>query len=271
MPRAARRVYAFRPAGWSGGGTGGCCWPVTPLTRCRRSPGRGCARAARTANLAWKLDLVLRGAAADAVLDTYGQERRPSVEAAIGLSMELGKVICVPDPAAAAARDEAMLAEAARQPIAEIPPLPGITDGVRLVDDPLAGQLFLQANATLDGRTDLLDDLIGVGWRLISIDQGVASAIPPELARWFAELGGKVITIGPSGTVQDTDSEDLDLVPPPRRHDGVAAARLPRLRNRADAHRRRHPARAGPLEDRARRAPRPRGKATAATSRRSRS
>ena len=164
-----------------------------------------CAGIRDAANLHWKLDLVFRGHAGDELLDTYGQERKPSVEAAIGLSMELGKVICVPDPAAAAARDEAMLAEAARQPIAKIPPLPGITEGVRLVDDPLAGQLFLQANATLDGRTALLDDLVGVGWRLISIDQAVAGAVPPELARWFADLGGNLITIGPSGTVQDTD------------------------------------------------------------------
>ena len=117
-----------------------------------------------------------------------------------------------------------MLAEAARQPIAQIPPLPGITDGVRLVDDPLAGQLFLQANATLDGRTDLLDDLVGVGWRLISIDQAVASAIPAELARWFTELGGNVITIGPSGTVQDTDGTYRDWF---SRHDVTTVLQRP--------------------------------------------
>ena len=127
-----------------------------------------CAGLRDAANLHWKLDLVLRGHAGDELLDTYGQERKPSVEAAIGLSMELGKVICVPDPAAAAAHDEAMLAEAARHPIAQIPPLPGITDGVRLVDDPLAGQLFLQANATLDGRTDL--------WTTSSVSGGGSSA-----------------------------------------------------------------------------------------------
>jgi hypothetical protein len=117
-----------------------------------------------------------------------------------------------------------MLAEAARQPIAQIPPLPGITEGLRVVDDPLAGQLFLQANATLDGRIDLLDDLVGVGWRLISIDQAVASTIPPQLARWFAELGGNVITIGPSGTVQDTDGAYRDWF---NRHDVTTVLQRP--------------------------------------------
>ena len=49
-------------------------------------------------------------APADALLATYEEERRPSAVAAIDFSIELGKVICVPDPAEAAARDEAMAA-----------------------------------------------------------------------------------------------------------------------------------------------------------------
>src|SRR5690606_3501849 len=62
------------------------------------------------ANLAWKLDLVMDGRAGESLLDTYEAERLPSVSAAIGFSVELGKVICVPDCAEAAARDEAMAA-----------------------------------------------------------------------------------------------------------------------------------------------------------------
>ena len=89
---------------------------------------------------------------------------------------------------------------------------------------PSPGSSFLQANATLDGRTDLLDDLVGVGWRLISIDQAVASTIPPELAQWFAELGGNVITIGPSGTVQDTDGTYRDWF---SRHDVTTVLQRP--------------------------------------------
>ena len=67
-----------------------------------------CSGLRDAANLAWKLDLVLAGVAADALLDSYQSERLPSAKAAIEFSMELGKVICVPDPAEAAARDEAM-------------------------------------------------------------------------------------------------------------------------------------------------------------------
>ena len=67
-----------------------------------------CAGIRDAANLAWKLDHVLTGAAPDALLDTYDQERLPSARHAIEFSIELGKIICVPDPEAAAARDEAM-------------------------------------------------------------------------------------------------------------------------------------------------------------------
>ena len=67
-----------------------------------------CAGIRDAANLAWKLDHVLTGAAPDALLDTYDQERLPSARHAIEFSVELGKIICIPDPDAAAARDEAM-------------------------------------------------------------------------------------------------------------------------------------------------------------------
>jgi 2-polyprenyl-6-methoxyphenol hydroxylase-like FAD-dependent oxidoreductase len=52
-----------------------------------------CAGVRDAANLAWKLDLVLRGRADEAVLDTYATERVPDVRTAIGFSIELGRVI----------------------------------------------------------------------------------------------------------------------------------------------------------------------------------
>lgn len=69
-----------------------------------------CAGIRDAANLAWKLDLVLDGRADPTLLATYEEERRPSACAAIDFSIELGRVICIPDPAEAAARDEAMAA-----------------------------------------------------------------------------------------------------------------------------------------------------------------
>jgi 2-polyprenyl-6-methoxyphenol hydroxylase-like FAD-dependent oxidoreductase len=101
------------------------------------------------ANLAWKLDLILTGRAGPDLLATYEEERRPSAVFAIDFSIELGKVICVPDPAEAAARDEAMAAAVTGE-VSEVAGLPGLTAGLVHPDAPLAGEQFPQAN--LGGR-----------------------------------------------------------------------------------------------------------------------
>lgn len=149
-----------------------------------------CSGIRDAANLAWKLDLVLAGRADPAVLATYEQERRPSAVAAIDFSIELGQVICVPDPAEAAARDEAMAAAVTGE-VAEVPGLPGLVDGLLLAGTPQAGEAFPQAD--LGGRW--FDDVHGAGWRLVTDEAGDAAAerLDPELVAWFAALGGTVV------------------------------------------------------------------------------
>lgn len=164
-----------------------------------------CAGIRDAANLAWKLDLVLHGQSPDSLLDLYGLERRPSVESAIRLSMQLGQVICVPDPAAAQARDEAMIRDVIEGQMAQLPALPGIAEGVRLDDDVLAGELFLQAQVVANGQAALFDDHVGAGWRLVTVDSACTRSIDQDLIRWFADIGGRVIVIGEEGDVQDID------------------------------------------------------------------
>ncbi len=146
-----------------------------------------CAGLRDAANLAWKLDLVLNGLAPDALLDTYPRERLPNVKQAIEFSMELGKVICVPDPAAAFARDEVMAASVGPEPT-EVPPLPGLGDGVIHPTAAHAGQLFVQG--TVDGRP--FDDSQGVGWRLVTLDD---DEIKPSIRAWFESIGGRCVTL----------------------------------------------------------------------------
>jgi 2-polyprenyl-6-methoxyphenol hydroxylase-like FAD-dependent oxidoreductase len=148
-----------------------------------------CAGLRDAANLAWKLDLVLDGRAAPELLATYEEERRPSALAAIDFSIELGKVICVPDPAEAAARDEAMIA-AYDGGISEVPGLPGITSGLIATGTLLAGEVFPQGE--IDGRW--FDDVHGVGWRLVTVDPEW-SALDPSLAGWLETIGGDVIPV----------------------------------------------------------------------------
>ena len=157
-----------------------------------------CAGVRDAGNLAWKLDLVLAGHAADAVLDAYQEERLAHARGVIEFSMELGKVICVPDPDEAAARDAVMSAAVGPEPI-EVPDLPGPTSGLVHSASPHAGTLFVQG--TIDGRR--FDDLHGAGWRLLSCGSGAveAAAIAGDLAEWFEAIGGKMVAVSGSDPV----------------------------------------------------------------------
>jgi len=148
-----------------------------------------CAGVRDAANLAWKLDLALAGHSPDVLLDAYGQERLPSVRASIDFAMELGKVICVADPEAAAARDEAMAAAVGPEP-SDVPPLPGIDAGIVHPTAPHAGHLFVQP---LVGDR-LFDDVHGAGWRLVTVDDDAALPAGPSLD-WFGTIGGKLVAL----------------------------------------------------------------------------
>jgi 2-polyprenyl-6-methoxyphenol hydroxylase-like FAD-dependent oxidoreductase len=148
-----------------------------------------CAGLRDAANLAWKLDLVVDGRAATELLATYDEERRPSVIAAIDFSIELGKVICVPDSAEAAARDEAMAA-AYDGGISDVPGLPGIASGLVASGAPLAGEVFPQGE--VGGRW--FDDVHGVGWRLATVDPQAAD-LDPGLVEWLGTIGGMVVEV----------------------------------------------------------------------------
>ena len=162
-----------------------------------------CSGLRDAASLAWKLDLVLAGHAPEALLDSYGTERERQVRAAIDFSVELGKIICVLDPAAAQARDRdfAPFADAGPAPIPDQPP-PG--PGIWLPGDPQAGQLALQAPVGRDGAHVRLDDATGGGWALLGQRCDPAGDLPEELARWWESLGGRCLHVAPGGSCQDS-------------------------------------------------------------------
>jgi len=61
-------------------------------------------------NLAWKLDLLLKGSAPDAFLDTYQDERRPNARATIVESMRVGQYVNERDPEKVKQRDAELMA-----------------------------------------------------------------------------------------------------------------------------------------------------------------
>jgi len=148
-----------------------------------------CAGVRDAANLAWKLDLAIDGRAADALLDTYAQERLPSARQAIEFSMELGKVICVPDADAAAARDAAMAASVTAD-LAEAPELPGVEGGVIDPGSPDAGRLFVQGA----DAGEPFDAVHGTGWRLVTVDLAT-DAIDRDVGTWFASIDGRIVAL----------------------------------------------------------------------------
>jgi 3-(3-hydroxy-phenyl)propionate hydroxylase len=160
-----------------------------------------CAGLRDAANLAWKLGLVLAGTSPDSLLDAYGTERAPNMEAVIDLAIEMGKMICVCDPDEVRARDEMFLA-GYDGGVTAIPPFPGISDGIVLPGSPKAGELFVQGDVERNGQRVRFDDAVGAGWRLVT---NGPVAVDAALADRFESMGGAVVAVGEEPGLLDVD------------------------------------------------------------------
>lgn len=148
--------------------------------------GQGMCQGMRdAANLSWKLAAVLRGdvtgAAAEALLDSYGTERKAHVRELTSRIKHVGSVICERDVAKARERDARLLADCGgvvkdtpRQDI-----LPRLEGGLLSVDDhPARGTLFPQPWLRVPAGWERMDTLCGHGWRLV-LAAGVAPVAAP--------------------------------------------------------------------------------------------
>ncbi len=167
-----------------------------------------CSGLRDAANIAWKLDLVLRGLSGERLLDTVDSERQPQNEAVIGLAVELGKVVCQLDPQAAAERD-AMLRQAPPLPPLELVPL---TDGAirrnaGADSDPLAGTLSVQGHVARGNRDGRFDDVVGGGFQLIVAAGDPRERLCAEHRTLIDELAISVASLDPDapGGVRDLD------------------------------------------------------------------
>jgi 2-polyprenyl-6-methoxyphenol hydroxylase-like FAD-dependent oxidoreductase len=164
-----------------------------------------CSGIRDAANLAWKLDLVLDGKAADAVLDTYAPERIPQVRQVVDFSMELGKVICVSDPQAAAERDAAMSAAARERGLTPPLPTPAIGPGILFAGDPLAGSLFPQGEVLCGETGGRFDDVVGRGFTLVGCVGDPATVLEADLAAFFASIGGITAHVASRAAIRDVN------------------------------------------------------------------
>ncbi|MDF8332177.1 bifunctional 3-(3-hydroxy-phenyl)propionate/3-hydroxycinnamic acid hydroxylase MhpA [Novosphingobium cyanobacteriorum] len=155
--------------------------------------GQGMCQGVRdAANLAWKLDLVLKGAASEALLDSYGAERAEHVRKLTTIIKGLGKFICERDVGAARKRDALLIAEmgGAVKTAYREDMMPRLDRGaVAASDSTVVGSLFPQPRLA-DGR--LMDEATGTGFRLIA-SPAVSDAALHRLDR---PVGMAVVRIG---------------------------------------------------------------------------
>ncbi|WP_158263177.1 bifunctional 3-(3-hydroxy-phenyl)propionate/3-hydroxycinnamic acid hydroxylase [Amycolatopsis sp. CA-128772] len=178
--------------------------------------GQGMCSGLRDAhNLAWKLDLVLRGAD-EKLLDTYAAERSPHVRAITEKAVELGRIQTIRDKRAARLRDEELLR---RKRAAQLPEgfrFPGYDAGFLAAaapGDSARGKLFPQAwVAHPPGRRQRFDDVSGSGWLLLARDAAVIADRNDDLDAWRT-VGGAVLVLGASADSEfeaGTAIDDVD-------------------------------------------------------------
>jgi len=152
--------------------------------------------------LAWRLDAVLHGKMSERVLESYGPERSVHVQDIIGLSVELGKVICIPDAAAAEQRDLKMLAERSRPDyVSPPPPQPRLGPGLWSTEAPGGGHLSLQAEVVLDGKRGRFDDLIGVRFVVIARNAETLGSISPANRAALDSVNAALVHLATNGVV----------------------------------------------------------------------
>ncbi|MFI5838245.1 bifunctional 3-(3-hydroxy-phenyl)propionate/3-hydroxycinnamic acid hydroxylase [Catenuloplanes sp. NPDC051500] len=164
------------------------------------------------ANLAWKLELVLRNQADEALLDTYQLERRRPALRLIQVARLLGAAMTGGQDRAAAVR-RTVLAAAVRVPgftaagLRGIAPLVGPSALRPRWSRAPVGRFLPQPRVRHQGRDVLLDEVLGPGFALIT---GRETA---RERRWADELGARLID---PAEIQD-DSGMLRRWAPPGR------------------------------------------------------
>lgn len=170
-------------------------------------------------NLAWKLALVVKGVAGDALLDTYTQERHAHASAMIDLSVLVGRIFVPRNPLLRVARNVLgpLLSKVPRlrQYIAEMrfKPMPFFSAGAVVHRDApdargSVGKVFMQPRvADADGKAQRLDDAIGLRFALLSWSARVDAWIDADARRILDGLGALPVVVRP-------DCQALDLDPP---------------------------------------------------------
>lgn len=159
-------------------------------------------------NLGWKLALVVRGKAGEALLDSYQQERRDHAKAMIDLSVTAGNVLAPPKRWHGAVRDGISWLLNYLPPVKRyflemrFKPMPQYREGALLAEgegktSPV-GKMFIQPKVTLEGgQVTLLDEVMGANFAIIAWGSNPLWGLNDEqIARWRA-VGVRFIQVVP--------------------------------------------------------------------------
>lgn len=157
-------------------------------------------------NLGWKLAMVLKGQASDALLDTYGQERRDHAGAMINLSEMSGRIFSPTNPAVAALRDVTTwllnYLPAAKRYVMEMrfKPMPKYEQGALYGGGSASvGRIFPQPTVDVAERAGVkLDDLAGPGFAVVSWGVDPLRWISEDLRDELKRLGFTFFLVVPS-------------------------------------------------------------------------
>ena len=150
--------------------------------------------------LGWRLNAILDGKVGADVLHSYTSERKEHAKHYINFSQELGSIICISDPEAAAERDRMMKADLAARNFTPVPTdICQLGPGAWCADTPHAGELSVQGVVEANGKRDRFDQAVGFGWMVLGLNADPATALTPEQLGQLAALGGHAVNIGPKG------------------------------------------------------------------------
>jgi 2-polyprenyl-6-methoxyphenol hydroxylase-like FAD-dependent oxidoreductase len=160
-------------------------------------------------SLSWRLDLVLRGLAEEAVFETYMDDRKPNMQAWIDLAREIGLPCIITNPDLAAQRDARMIGAQQDPSLAPPPPvIPGPTAFAR-PDDSAAGEIALNGTVTSGGSTGLLDDVVGAGWQLICRPEARPEKLDADAVSLLEQIGVRTVVVDRGGADAPVHSDAL--------------------------------------------------------------
>jgi 2-polyprenyl-6-methoxyphenol hydroxylase-like FAD-dependent oxidoreductase len=149
-------------------------------------------------NIAWKLDLVLRGLAGTELLDTYEQERKPHVQAITERAIELGRIQTLNDPVAARIRDAKMIEAQQDGNVGDDQPYPPLTAGLLASRDgslsTAAGELFIQAAVATSDARGLFDNIVGASFVVLCRAGDPRRVLSARQHAAWAKIGGQLTT-----------------------------------------------------------------------------